>query len=135
MSDGGDRVFGASDRMLTGRDVEFEPSQTKIIGLTRSIAILVAGDTAMQIEIIYRVRSDVKARVLTEPDNWWNVSDVADLYSRYYNEARSKRSENAILTPLGMNRTSYLDRQQQLSSELVIQIADKLMKFESPRVQ
>jgi len=40
-----------------------------------------------------------------------------------------------ILTPLGLNRTSYLDRQQQLSSELVIQIADKLMKYESPRVQ
>jgi len=135
MSDGGDRVFGASDRMLTGRDVEFEPSQTKIFGLTRSIAILVAGDTAMQIEVLHKVRADVKARVQAEPDNWWNVSDVADLYSRYYNEARSKRSENAILAPLGLNRTSYLDRQQQLSSDLVIQIADRLTKYESPRVQ
>jgi hypothetical protein len=135
MSDGGDRVFGASDRMLTGRDVEFEPSQTKILGLTRSIAILVAGDTAMQIEVLHKVRADVKARVQAEPDNWWNVSDVADLYSRYYNEARSRRSENAILAPLGLSRTSHLDRQQQLSSELVIQIADKLTKYESPRVQ
>src|SRR5258708_25020382 len=107
MSDGGDRVFGASDRMLTGRDVEFEPSQTKIIGLTRSIAILIAGDTAMQIEVMYGVSSNVKSRVQTQPDNWWNVSDVADLYSRYYNQARSRRSENAILTPLGLTGASY----------------------------
>lgn len=135
MSDGGDRVFGASDRMLTGRDVEFEPSQTKIIGLTRSIAMLVAGDTAMQMEVIYRVRSDVKARVQAEPDNWWNISDVAGLYSRYFNEARLRRSENAILAPLGLDRASYLDRQQQLSSELVVQLADKLARYESPRIQ
>jgi 20S proteasome alpha/beta subunit len=135
MSDGGKRVFGASDRMLTGRDVEFEPSQSKVIELTSSIAILVAGDTAMQIEVAYSVLSDVRSRLEAEPGYLWNVSDVADLYSHYYNEARSKRSESSILALLGLNRISYLDRQQQLAPELVLQLASKLTSFEAPRVQ
>jgi len=99
MSDGGKRVFGASDRMLTGGDVEFEPSQSKIIDLTSSIAILVAGNTAMQIEIAYKVRSEVRTRLEAEPDNLRTVSDVADLYSYYYNEARLKVPKIQFLHP------------------------------------
>ena len=135
MSDSGKRVFGASDRMLTGGDVEFEPSQSKVVELTPSIAILVAGNTAMQIEIAYKVRSEVGRRLEAEPGNIWTVSDVADLYSHFHNEARLKRSENSILAPLGLNRTSFLDRQQHLAPDLVLQLANKLTSYEGPRVQ
>jgi hypothetical protein len=48
----GPLVVGASDRMITAGDVQFEPQQTKIAQLTSSLALMVAGDTDLQTEII-----------------------------------------------------------------------------------
>lgn len=39
-------ITGASDRMLTAGDIEFEPEQSKIQPLTNSIALMLAGDSA-----------------------------------------------------------------------------------------
>ena len=135
MCEGGNTIFGASDRMLSGRDVEFEPPQAKVFNLTRSIAILVAGDTALQMEILLRVKADVDARIKLEPTNWWLLNDVANLYSRYYSEARVKRAERAILAPLGMTSDSFLQLQQQLAPQLVTQLATELINYEAPVVQ
>lgn len=135
MCEGGGTLFGASDRMLSGRDVEFEPPQTKVFSMTNSIAVLVAGDTAVQMEILQRVRADVLPRITLDPNNWWLVSDVADLYSRYYFEARVKRAERAILAPLGMTSDSFLQLQQQLAPQLVTQLATELINYEAPSVQ
>jgi len=135
MCNGGSTLFGASDRMLSGRDVEFEPPQTKVFSLTTSISVLTAGDTALQVEILNRVRIDVETRVKAEPDNWWLVEDVAALYSRYYSEARLKSTERAILAPLGLTSTSFLQMQQQLSPQLVTQLATELINYDAPFVQ
>ncbi|MBV9732655.1 MAG: hypothetical protein JO275_07735, partial [Verrucomicrobia bacterium] len=97
-------MTGASDRMLTAGDIEFEPEQSKIQPLTTSIALMLAGDSAIQREIVQSVFFDVVARIKSEPKNWWKVSDVAELYVRYFNEAKLRRAETEILAPLGLNR-------------------------------
>jgi hypothetical protein len=68
-------ILGASDRMLTAGDIQFEPQQSKIVALTTSIAIMIAGDSAMQAEVMQNVNADVYRRIEAEPKNWWNVRD------------------------------------------------------------
>src|ERR1700735_2877590 len=69
-------ILGASDRMVTAGDVEFEPPQTKVTFLTSSIAVMIAGDASLQLEIMYEVRNEVQARVEAAPSNWWQVTAV-----------------------------------------------------------
>jgi hypothetical protein len=132
---GGNIIFGASDRMLTARDVEFEPPNAKIIGLTTSIAIMWAGDSGLQAEILASVISDVYDRIRAEPNNWWAVRDVAHLYRRYFNEARLRRSETTVLAPLGLDRSTYISEQRKLSPSLARSLADKLIYFDMPGVE
>ena len=131
----GNTVFGASDRMLTSGDIEFEPLQEKIYQMTTSIAIMLAGDSALQSEILQKVRLDVYERIQHDPQNWWAVEDVAALYSRFYSEAKLKRSEAAILNPLGLNRGTFIERQQQMAASLVSQLAQQMINFEIPKVE
>lgn len=66
---------------------------------------------------------------------WWLVQDVADLYSHYYSEAKVNRAETAILAPLGLNRATFIERQQQMSSSLVNQLAHQMVNYELPAVE
>ena len=131
---GGNAIIGASDRMLTSGDIQFEPQQPKIIQLTTSIFIMVAGDSSMQAEIIQNVRFEVNKRIATEPDNWWDVRDVANLYSHYYNDARFKRAEKNILSLLGLDNNTFIAKQKEMDSGLVRQLATELINYEAPRI-
>jgi hypothetical protein len=128
-------IVGASDRMITAGDVQFEPQQTKVWGLTASIAIMIAGDTSLQTEIIRGVQADVNQRIQAEPNNWWKVTDVADLYSRHYQKAVLRRSESAILAPFGLDQASFLSKQQEMAPDLVMALAKDLINFDAPRVE
>lgn len=127
-------IIGAADRMITAGDIEFEPQQTKIIQLSNSIAVMIAGDSSMQAEIIQKVYADVGARIKTEPTNWWNVADVAGLYNQYYADARFKRAERDILFPLGLNRNTFISRQKEMDPKLVSQLATELINFVPPSI-
>lgn len=131
---GGNAIIGASDRMLTSGDIQFEPQQQKIIALTSSIAVMVAGDSSMPAEIIQNVQTDVSKRIETEPQNWWNVRDVAELYSRYYNDARFTRAEKQILTPLGLDGNTFISRQKEMYTELIRQLSTELKYFVPPSI-
>src|SRR5438876_5078171 len=74
------QIIGASDRMLTAGDIQFEPQQQKIIPVTNSIVLMIAGDSALQSEIIQRVQSDIRVSLTEHPDDWLNVRNVADIY-------------------------------------------------------
>lgn len=130
----GNSIMGASDRMLTAGDIQFEPQQPKIIKLTTSIFIMVAGDSSMQAEIIQNVRNDVQDRINKEPENWWRVQDVANLYSKYYNKSRFERAEKNILSPLGLDNNAFIERQKEMDSSLVRQLATELINYEAPRI-
>jgi len=126
----GNTIFGAADRMVTTEDVEFEPPMPKIIPLTTSIRIMTAGDSALQSEILQDVSYEVFARIDKDPDNWWKIKDVAELYVKFYNSAKLSRAETAILAPIGLNRETFIVHQQQMSKELVTSLAKEMLHFE-----
>ena len=102
-------VLGASDRMLTaGGNIEFEPPQPKIWILTTSIIAMVADDILVHAELHQDVLRIVNERVVKEPQNWWKVSDVAELYSQAYSKLRRKRASKEILEPLGLDFESFI---------------------------
>jgi 20S proteasome alpha/beta subunit len=62
--------MGASDRMLTAGDIQFEPEQPKVVPVSTSIVIMYAGDSAVQAEVLLKVVSDIVERIKKEPKNW-----------------------------------------------------------------
>lgn len=125
-------LIGASDRMVTSGDIQFEPQRTKIISLTSSIVVMTAGDVAIQTEALQEVSAVIEQRVRDEPQNWWMVRDVAFLYRDAYNRARLRRAENKVLAPLGLNSETFLLRQQQIEPGLLRQLAVDLKNFYAP---
>ena len=79
-----ENIVGAADRMLTAGDVEFEPPQTKVLAVTSSIALMIAGDASLQIEIIHVLQARVAEQIRSTPDEWIKVRTVADCYYRYF---------------------------------------------------
>jgi hypothetical protein len=128
----GTSVIGASDRMLTAGDIQFEPQQTKVVILTSSIAAMLAGDSLLQSEIMQRVQIEVNSQVATDPTKWLNLRDVAELYSRYYCEIRSERAEKEILVPLGLDSNTFISRQKEMDANLVQMLARELLNFSIP---
>jgi hypothetical protein len=118
--------------MLTAGDIQFEPQQSKIAELTNSLAVMIAGDSAMQAEILQDVRTDVTALISRAPTVWVSVRDVADSYDRRYHEARSRRADAYILSPLGLGNGEFLRRQAELEPQLIRQLASEIINFAPP---
>jgi 20S proteasome alpha/beta subunit len=125
------RVIGASDRMLTSGDIEFEPLQSKIQAITNSVAAMIAGDMALQTEILINVMADVQSRIASDVDHWWRVKDVADLYFHHYEEARNLRTAQLLLHPLGLDHSTY----RNAPPDLVARIATDLVNFAMPQIE
>lgn len=132
---GGEQVvFGASDRMVTSGDTEFEKPTTKLVNLTNSIVAMTAGDSALQIEIIRDLIVTLESRDDAKTTNPWSVKDVADLYVNFFNRAKTKRSESAILAPLRLDHNSFIERQKVMLPEFISKITRELLFYEMPPV-
>jgi hypothetical protein len=131
----GNTVVGASDRMLTSGDIQFEPSAgTKIYPLSNSMFMMTAGDSALQAAITGMVMREIAARIAAERQNWWRMSEAADLYVKYYNSVKNKRAEDAILVPLHLDGQSFIANQRTISDVLANNLAKELVNFEIPDV-
>lgn len=131
----GNVIFGASDRMLTSGDVQFEPSAgTKIIQVTTSMFVMTAGDAALQAEVVGALMREVAARIQKDQASWFRVQDAADIYVEKYNEARNKRAESAILSPLFLDRHSFVSDQKMLAENLASDISKELLNFSMPGI-
>jgi hypothetical protein len=75
-------IVGASDRMLTAGDIQFEPSAgTKIFGLSQSLFMMTAGDSAVQAEITQMVHAEVGGRI--ERENTIILSGINGQTTKY----------------------------------------------------
>ena len=132
----GDIIFGASDRVLTaGEILEYEPPTPKIVPITNSIAIMTAGDSALQTEILSELNISVREHIEREPNDWLHVKDLAYRYRHIRNEIRYRHAEEAILIPLSLTRETFLSRQNELSADFVSDIRRQLINFEMPGVE
>src|SRR6185295_3529098 len=145
---GGTCVYGASDRMITSYDIEFEPQLElsgvekgtsdegrKIVPLTSSIVVMIAGnDIATLTQLIYELRDRVLKRVKDEPGNWWKVADVAYLYQNIWREYRHQAIERKVLSPLGLTFETLTSRQQELSNQVINEIVSRIDGFRLPNL-
>jgi 20S proteasome alpha/beta subunit len=130
-----DTIFGAADRMLTTGDIQFEPPDIKIVTLTNSIVVMTSGDSALHAEILQSVRAEILERLEYNSDEWLDIKEVAELYSQHYNEVRRKCAERVILAPFGLTSDTFLERQSNMSAELVKQLASELINFDAGNVE
>jgi hypothetical protein len=129
-------IFGASDRMVTAGDIEFEPAQTKLWHLTTSMVALNAGeDMAMQMVILQDVQDEIGKQIAAEPAKWLKVRDIAEIYMHAFNRERLRRSSSEILAPLGLDHQSFLLSQQNMDPDLINQLATELINFETPHLE
>lgn len=131
----GNMLVGASDCLLTADDIQFEPQQSKIFNLTRSVAVMIAGDIALQTEVVRDVHEVVLERVQREPDNWWAVRDVAEVYRQQFVRARLRKAVGRVLDPIGLDLGTFLSQQKQMEPSFVERITDELRSFRTPSAE
>ena len=115
----GNILLGASDRMLTSGDVEFEPETEKIYGISNSAVVMIAGESSLQIEILQGLYQFVARRIKENPQQWIPLSDVADTYHRIYQSIKSSKAETRVLGPLGLTLDTFVKRQHEMSTSFV----------------
>jgi 20S proteasome alpha/beta subunit len=122
-------IIGASDRMITAGDIEFEPSVSKILPLTSSIAILTAGDQSIQMQVYQRAYKIIAERVSTEPNKWIDVSFAVEVYSRCFYNLRKTMIENSILSSYNLTLDSFIARNKEMSENLINEINNRIRRF------
>jgi 20S proteasome alpha/beta subunit len=125
-------IFGASDRMITSADTQFQPSMPKTIPLTSSIVVMTSGDAALLTEVLTRVAADIAGCIEVAPTEWIQVRYAADRFALHWSAIRRERAERALLWPLGLTTEGFLDRQVRMDGKLVHELADAILKFSVP---
>lgn len=139
-------IFGATDRMLTAGDVEFEPSNTndrprlgsKMVFLTSSIVAMTAGDSALQSELIQEVLLMIGQRLdqdkAANTVRWLGIKEVAEMYRAAHAAAKRARATHRILAPLSLDIASFVARQGEMNGDFVKQVTAELLNFQMPPV-
>lgn len=126
-------IIGASDRMLTAGNVQFEPTFPKIYSFTSSITAMVSGDMTLQSELISDMYSHINSMLIAQPPpDWFNVKDIAYLYAEFYSSLKSKRAERDYLIPVSLTRETFIIRQNELSPGLIDKLTKELINYDLP---
>lgn len=127
-------VFGASDRMLTGGDIEFQPAQAKIWPVTNSISVMTAGDISVHAEILRDINGLVAHKLQKEPQRWISVKEVAETYGTIYSTIRHARFEREVLLPMGLNSETLISRQKEMAQSFVSEMTTRASRFCIPDI-
>jgi hypothetical protein len=119
-------IFTASDRMITSGDVEYEPDTLKWVGLSSAIGILWSGDAAVQAEIFQPTVKEVKDRIDKEPERWWTVKEVVDIYHTKYMAVGRRVAEDQVLAPLGLDTNSFIRRLKDFPQSEIIRLTEEM---------
>jgi hypothetical protein len=143
-------IFGASDRMITSGDIEFEPdldslelpplnyplsvqrnNNTKIFGITSSVVAMTAGDSGLQAEIMGITHILIKAVIAKTPTQWLLVRDAVDAYAQAYEQAKSKRRQMQVFSKYGLDEAAFISTQVKMSRDFVLKVTGEIANFES----
>jgi 20S proteasome alpha/beta subunit len=92
----GNILLGASDRMLTASDVQFEPETPKIYEPTNSSVIMIAGDSSLQTEILLKLFQFAAERIRANSQEWLPIAALANEYYNTYQAIKSQRAEARV---------------------------------------
>lgn len=128
-------ILAASDRMLSTDEIAYEPISSKVRWLTSAICALWAGDASLQAEVLNLVERDIHSILAQEEDpDWFNVSDVVDLYTAHWAAVRRKRAAAALLVPLGLTLDSFVSGNHGLPHNIADEISRGLVGYNLPGV-
>jgi hypothetical protein len=113
--------------MITVGDItEYEPPTPKLIAISSSIIIMLAGDMGLQAEIMRDLQPFTNDRIAKNPNEWLRVKHVVEWYKFYYAQLKLKRAEAELLLPLGLNQNNYLNQ----NPDLVAKLAKEILNYE-----
>lgn len=121
-------VVGASDRMLTSGDVEFEPPQPKIFPLTNSIVMLIAGDTAALTEVRHGTNIDI-GLLLAGNQRWLWVQEIAEVVSRQIGWQFKRQAERVVLRQFGLDMDTFIKRQNEMQRGFVDDVLSRMERL------
>jgi 20S proteasome alpha/beta subunit len=113
-------IVGASDRLVTYGDVEYEQSDPKILRLASHTVALIAGSPEDHTTIFQR--SLPRISLLMSP----TVEQIASIYADEFANLRRLRAERRHLWPLGLSMWTFLSNQTNLSPDASSRLADLL---------
>jgi hypothetical protein len=128
-------LLGASDRMLTAGDVEFEPETAKLYPVTNSCVVMIAGESSLQMSIVQRVNLFTVERVKAKPTEWMSIREIADYYHSAYQAIKSEKAAARALGPLGLTMNEFLNRQRDMQPDIVSQLTSAILNFEMPAIE
>lgn len=115
-----------SDRMITAGDIEYEPPQFKTSFLSQHIHIMVSGDYGSHSEALMMLH------VAAKENSSIDAHAAALLYADSLQKLRLREATRAILAPLGMTTTDFLERQGQMAPSLVTDLFNQMQAFRGP---
>lgn len=139
--DDGRIVLGASDRMLTSGDIEFEPSvpagmpSSKILPLGGSLSIMTAGHAGLHAEIYEMLYPIVQSEAAKHKDRGLPITEALRLYVECYNRAKLQRAASAVLAPFGLNHAAFLTKQEGMSESFLAGITQAMLDFQMPCIE
>lgn len=119
-------IVGASDRMLSGQSLKYEPDQRKVYEFSKDISpraiALAAGDPYAQISICNRVSSFY--RKLQRPAA--SIEEIALKYADALIGYKRDEAETLFLKTHSLSVTEFIDRMTELPADFVADIRHKL---------
>lgn len=106
----GTAIIGASDRLVTYGDTEYEQSEPKILQLASNTVALTSGSPEAHV----RIHSRVSTRLVGVTDP--TVDQIAEFYAEEFALLRRQKAERKYLTPLGLTTWSFLNNQTNLTA-------------------
>ena len=114
------KVVIASDRMLTGGDVEFEQDIRKFESITNGCVALSAGSALEKVDLVRRCRVEVSTA--SSP----SIGDIVSSIKDCYVALRVQKAEELHLRPLGLSLSDFLRMQGQLAPDLVLRLSHRI---------
>ena len=137
-------IMGASDRMLTAGDIQFEtvptssgkdfPFKVTPINNSNSVVVMMAGDTCLQTEIVMGMLQFINASEKQSGKNC-GVKDSVNLYVDFYNQIKARLAASAVLAPLHLDQNTFIARQKEFSDGFSEMVARALIDFQMPVVE
>lgn len=122
---GGPMIVAAADRMITIRDIEYEPAQTKTFYLATQTIVIFAGDMETHASIcpITLAKTSKLAPVNI------TVKNIAEIYANEFAEYRRQEAEIAVLKPLGLDLQSFLLKQKDMPADIVNELTRLMHQY------
>ena len=116
----GAAIVAASDRMQTAGDLEYEAPRRKICHIAEKVVIFVSGEIPIHSEAILKLIKHLLVSKETE------VPKIAELYGGFISDYRLKQAETLYLSPIGLDRDSFITRQNEMSPTFISDITRQM---------